>query len=160
MQLPSEGICEARNERRGWSIDTWLHTIARGATLRRVLAALEGCPNLRHTADRGHSMETHRVLRALASPRIVQSRFQFREFDRVASGRSPLPRSLQSGSDHRAQRGREPERFSLARWANRCRRDWHRQAFAVLEKGGSGRLQRKSVARMSLQSDPPAWSPP
>jgi len=158
MLLPSEGTCEAWNERWGWSIDTWLRTIARVATRRPVLPAFEGCPNPPHTGDPDHSMETHRVLRAPASPRIVQSRFQFREFDRVEPGKSPIPRSLQSGYGHRGQRGRALELFLLVRWANRCRRDWHRQEFAVLEKDGSGRLPWKSVARMPLQSDQPAWS--
>src|SRR5262245_52033324 len=108
--------------------------LARVATPQHVVPTRESCPNPPRAEDRGHRLETNRVLRALAWPRIAPSIFQFREFDTTEPGKSLIRRFLQSRFGDRRQREREFEWSPLAPRASRCWRSWHRQELQAEEK--------------------------
>src|SRR2546427_5493912 len=80
-----------------YSRGTWLRRLAKAAKLHRVAQAHEGCLSSGRAEDRGRRTETHRVREGPASPRIVLSIFQCREFhiSRVRkSAESTMPSKL------------------------------------------------------------------
>src|SRR5580704_10261230 len=72
--------------RRRSSIDTWKHTPATVARLRRAAPAREDWLSPVPAKGRDRRTETHPVRPALASPHIARSIFQYREFHTFEPG--------------------------------------------------------------------------
>lgn len=79
-----------------YSRGTWLRTLATGARLRHAAQVHESFLTSGRAEGRGRRWETHRVPRGPASPRIVLSIFQCREFHRVELGMLRSPQSCQN----------------------------------------------------------------